>query len=122
MITNWGYLILNNRDYWVDKMVDQAEAVRLKLANLPWVNWRQHFPPADQPGGFNIFAFIDNTMIKMCRPGGGPLTNGEAAPRLPKEIQQTWWTGRKKLHGTKWQSVTIANGMDFEVWGSCISS
>jgi len=122
MITNWGYLILNNRDYWVDKMVDQAEAVRLKLANLPWVNWRQHFPPADQPGGFNIFAFIDNTMIKMCRPGGGPLTDGEAAPRLPKEIQQAWWTGWKKLHGMKWQSVTIANGLDFEVWGSCISS
>ena len=117
MITNWGYLILNNRDYWVDKMVDQAEAVRLKLANLPWVNWRQHFPPADQPGGFNIFAFIDNTMIKMCRPGGGPLTDGEAAPRLPKEIQQAWWTGWKKLHGMKWQSVTMANGMDFEVWG-----
>jgi len=56
MIENWGYLILNNRDYWVDKMVDQAEAIRLKLANLPWVNWRQHFPAADQPGGFNIFA------------------------------------------------------------------
>ena len=28
MIENWGYLILNNRDYWVDKMVDQAEAIR----------------------------------------------------------------------------------------------
>jgi hypothetical protein len=117
MIENWGYLILNNRDYWVDHMVDQAEAIRLKLATLPWVNWRQHFPPADQPGGFNIFAFIDNTMIKMCRPGGGPLTDGEAAPRLPKEIQQAWWTGWKKLHGMKWQSVTMANGMDFEIWG-----
>ena len=55
MIENWGYLILNNRDYWVDHMV---EAIRLKLATLPWVNWRQHFPPADQPGGFNIFAFF----------------------------------------------------------------
>jgi hypothetical protein len=37
MIENWGYLILNNRDYWVDKTVDQAEAIRLKLANLPGV-------------------------------------------------------------------------------------
>eukprot|EP01036_Dinobryon_divergens_P054056 gene54056-72244_t len=53
----------------------------------------------------------------MCRPGGGPLTDGEAAPRLPKEIQQAWWTGWKKLHGMKWQSVTMANGMDFEIWG-----
>jgi hypothetical protein len=117
MIANWGYLILNNREYWVEKMADQAEAIRIKLANLPWVNWRLQFPPANQPGGFNIFAFIDNTMIKMCRPGGGPLTDGEAAPRLPKEIQQAWWTGWKKLHGMKWQSVTMANGMDFEIWG-----
>ena len=83
----WGYL-LNNRDYWVGYMVDQAEAIRLKLATLPWINWRQHFPPVDQPSGFNILAFIDNTMIKMYRPDGGPLTDGEAAPRLPKEIQQ----------------------------------
>jgi hypothetical protein len=53
----------------------------------------------------------------MCRVGGGPLTGGEQAPRLPKEIQQAWWTGWKKLHGLKWQTVALPNGCDFEVHG-----
>ena len=74
-------------------------------------------PPADQPGGLNILPFIDNTMIAMSRPDGGSITDGEAAPRVPREAQQAWWTGWKKLHGMKWQSCTMANGMDFEVWG-----
>jgi hypothetical protein len=87
-IVNWGYLILNNRDYWVPHMVEQADAIRVKLANLSWQNWRLFYPAADQPGGFNIFAFIDNTMIAMSRPGGGSVTDGEAAPRVGKDVQQ----------------------------------
>lgn len=93
MIFNWGYLITNNRDYWTDKLPLSAEAIRKKLASLPNEAYRQVFPPADEPGGFNIALFIDNTMLAMCRPGGGPLTGGEAAPRMNKEVQQAWWTG-----------------------------
>ena len=44
-IVNLGYLILNNREYWVSKMVDQAEAIRRKLSELPYENWRLFFPP-----------------------------------------------------------------------------
>ena len=44
-IVNWGYLILNNREYWVPKMVDQAEAIRRKLSELPYENRRLFFPP-----------------------------------------------------------------------------
>lgn len=116
-IVNWGYLVLNNREYWVPRMVDSAEAIRIKLSELPREDWRIVVPPADQQGGFSIFAFIDNTMISMSRPGGGPITDGESAPRVSKEVQQAWWTGWKKLHGMKWQSITMANGMDFEIWG-----
>lgn len=33
-----------------------------------------------------------------------------------KEIRQAWWTGWKKLHGLKWQTVDFANGMNFHVY------
>ena len=56
-------------------------------------------------------------MTAMCRPGGGPITGGVQAPRVDKLVQQAWWTGWKKLHGLKMQTVFMPNGMDFEVWG-----
>ena len=37
--------------------------------------------------------------------------------RKTKDLQQAFWTGWKKLHGLKWQTIIMANGMDFEVWG-----
>ena len=78
---------------------------------------RLFFEAADTELGFSVALFIDNTMIAMCRPGGGPVTGGEQAPRITKDLQQAFWTGWKKLHGLKWQTVLLANGMDFEVWG-----
>lgn len=114
MIQRWGYLLLNNMSYWLDHMQGSAEAIRDKLQNLSVVGHRQFHPPCNaEQGGFAIFAFIDNTMVAMCRPGG-PSTNGERADPL---MQRAWWTGWKKLHGMKWQTVTMANGMDFNVWG-----
>jgi hypothetical protein len=84
--------------------------------NLNWVNWRQYHPPAHEPGGFRFCVFIDNTMFAFSRPGGN-TDGGSAAPRVPKEIQQACWTGWKKLHGMKWQTVILANGMDLNVFG-----
>lgn len=55
-------------------------------------------------------------MIAMSRPGGGG-GEGESAPRVNPEIQQAWWTGWKKLHGLKFQTVILANGMDFKIYG-----
>jgi len=48
--------------------------------------------------------------MQFCRPGGA-IGGGEGAPRVPFNIQQAWWTGCKKFHGMKWQTVTMANGM-----------
>ena len=118
MIQKWGYLLLNNREFWLPRMVESAEAIRVKLATLPTIAYRQQdHLPANQVGGFAVFGFIDNTMVAMCRPGGGPRTEGVQAPRHDPLLQRAWWTGWKKLHGMKWQTVTMANGMDFEVWG-----
>jgi hypothetical protein len=66
--------------------------------------------------GFNIFAFIDNTMNASCRPGGGPTSDGTGAPRNDPHIQMAWYNGWEKLHGMKWQTVDLPNGMNFHVW------
>ena len=113
MILNWGYLLLNNREYWLDKLGSCAEAIRQKLATLPREANRIEF----EEGEFCVALFIDNTLFAMSRPGGGPLTAGELAPRMTKLLQQAFWTGWKKLHGLKWQTVIMPNGMDFNVWG-----
>jgi hypothetical protein len=114
MIENWSYLILNNRDFWTPLMPTMARAIEVKLASLPNPDYRLFFP---EEVPFTIFGFIDNTMHAMCRPGGGPITGGVQAERVPKLVQQAWWTGWKKLHGLKMQTVFLPNGMDFEIWG-----
>ncbi len=83
-----------------------ARAIELKLASLPNPNYRLFFPD-EVP--FTIFGFIDNTMHATCR------TGGVQAERVPKLVQQAWWTGWKKLHELKMQTVFLPNGMDFEI-------
>ena len=65
MIVNWGYLILNNREYWLDSLVESAEAIRRKLATLPREGNRMYFNAADTEEGFNVALFIDNTLMAM---------------------------------------------------------
>jgi hypothetical protein len=89
----------------------------VQLSLLPNLDYRQDWPSAFNPdGGFCAAAFIDNTLIATCRPGWGG-GDGEQAPRVPKDVQQAWWTGWKKLHGIKWQKVMLTNGMDLHVYG-----
>ena len=92
--------------------------MRNKLANLRREENKELFPHADDPdGGFCVALIIDNTINAMNRVGGGPTTGGVLAPRVPLDVQQAWWTGWKKLHGLKWQTVDMPNGMNFDVWG-----
>ena len=87
LIDNWGYLLLNNLQWWKPRLAASSEAIRIKLQNLNHAEWRQYHPPADQPNGFRVCSFIDNTLIAMCRPGG-VMTDGPAGPRVPFEVQQ----------------------------------
>ena len=116
MIANWSCLLLNNMDWWKKYFYESTEAIRIKLLNINHANWRLVFPPAELQNGFRYVGFIDNTMVAFCRPGG-VMGDGAAAPRVPLEVQQAWWTGWKKLHGMKWQTVVLANGMDLQVYG-----
>jgi hypothetical protein len=56
-------------------------------------------------------------MNSTCRPGGGPARDGVNMPRNDHLIQQAWYNGWKKLHGIKWQTADLPNGMNFHVWG-----
>ena len=98
--------------FWKPYMASYAESIRQRLLRL-----NCPFLPAGTNGGFAVFAFIDNTMNASCRPGGGPARDGRNAPRNDPNIQRTWYNGWKKIHGLKWQSVDIPNGMNFHVYG-----
>lgn len=100
MVKNWAYLLLNNREYWKPYLAVSAEAIRLKLEELPNETYRQYFQSATEEGGFVVALFIDNTMHKLCRPGG-VIEDGERGARAPKLLQQSFWTGWKKIHGLK---------------------
>jgi hypothetical protein len=109
MVNNWGYLLTNNFDFWVPYLRECALSIRLKCIELG----------VTFPTNFNIFGFTDNTMNGCCRVGGGPTQDGAGAPRNPTLIQRAWYNGWKKLHGMKWQTVDLPNGMNAHVWGAC---
>ena len=124
IISKWAYLLLNNLEWWKPYFAQSCDSIRVKLQNLNNINWRQfHDRPSQnyingQPhfNGFRIAYFIDDTMFAFSRPGGN-MTEGPAAPRVPTEVQEAWYNGWKKLHGMKWQTVILANGMDLHVYG-----
>ena len=124
MISNWAYLLLNNLEWWKPKIAESCESIRLKLQSINHINWRQYHDPPFTVNinnqfvhqGFRVAFFIDDTMMAFSRPGGN-IDEGPAAPRVPNEIQEAWYNGWKKLHGMKWQTVMLANGMDFNIYG-----
>ena len=100
-------------EYWKPSIPMFADKIRLKLDQLGCP-----FPSSsDSIGGFNIFGFIDNTMNAICRPGGGPTRDGDNAPRNNPLIQRAFYNGWKKVHGLKYQTVDLPNGMNFHVYG-----
>jgi len=109
MTERWGYLLTNNVAFWNPYFEICAEAIRLKV-------WEKGCYFA--PGSFAIFGFIDNTMNATCRPKGGPRGDGTNAPRNDPRIQEAWYNGWKKLHGMKWQTVDLPNGMTYHAWGA----
>ena len=100
-------------DFWLPYLSLSAEKIRLKLITLGC-----NFPPANDPNnGFNIFGFIDNNILSTARPGSGPVRDGVGAGRKDKLIQEAFYVGWKKTHGLKFQTVDLANGMNFHVFG-----
>jgi len=103
---HWEYLLTDHMEFWKPFLPSFAEAIRLKCESKGCFF----------PRGFRVFGFIDNTMNATCRPGG-PARDGTFAPRNDPLIQRAWYNGWKKLHGMKWQTVDLPNGMNFNAWG-----
>ena len=108
MVENWAYLLQDHLSFWLPYLPQFAEKIRAKL---------QEKGVFFEPESFRVFGFTDNTMNATCRPGGGPTRTGEDAPRNDPLIQRAWYNGWKKLHGMKWQTVDLPNGMNMHVWG-----
>ena len=62
---------------------------------------------------FNICGFIDDTIDPILVPFSGPDGDYEGAPRRPQYIlaQESVYTGYKKMHGHKMETVFFPNGM-----------
>ena len=108
MVKNWAYLLQDHLSFWKPYLPECAEKIRAKLEQKG-----VYFPL----GSFRVAGFTDNTMNATCRPGGGPTRTGEDAPRNDPLIQRAFYNGWKKLHGFKWQTVDLPNGMNMHVWG-----
>ena len=113
MNVRWSYLITNNLNYWKSSLPEFANCIRQKITDKYAINYID----ANEPGGFVVFGFIDDTLNPMCRPFGGPQTDGVDAERYAKEIQQAFYTGWKKLHGMKYQTINLPNGMIMDAFG-----
>jgi hypothetical protein len=61
----------------------------------------------------DIFGFIDCSIDAIRRPGSGPNGDYEGAARRPghDEVQRAFYTGYKKLHGIKVETVLLPNGI-----------
>lgn len=112
IINRWSYLLVDNMEFWLPYLPGCAQAIRNKCFEKGCP-----FPDSTAPGGFRVAGFIDNTMNATCRPGGGPARDGRDAPRNDPLVQRAWYNGWKKLHGMKWQTLDLPNGMNFNVWG-----
>jgi len=114
---NWGYLLSDHMNYWKPQMGRCCEHIRRKLSLI--IQNEVLSIQENHDEGFKIFAFIDNTITAICRPGGGPVApGGPGAERHDTEYQQAFYTKFKKIHGLKYQVVCLPNGMYFHVFGA----
>jgi hypothetical protein len=109
MMTNWGWLVTGNLQYWANHFSAFSESIRLKIAE----KGGGHYPVE----GFRVCAFVDCTVIQTSRPGAGNAKPGRNAPRYNKYIQQSAFNGWKKYHGLKYQTLEAPNGMALDLYG-----
>ena len=62
---------------------------------------------------FDLFGFIDCSIDAICSPFSGPAGDFEGCGRKPEHdiIQRAFYTGYKKLHGIKVETVFLPNGI-----------
>lgn len=109
MNQNWGYLLRDNLQFWHPYLVSSMTAIKEKMVD------QYEYDVDELQEVFKLAMFIDCTMIRSQRPGGGPVVPGRYAPRYAYLVQEAFYNGWKRIHGIKKQSVGLANGMAFHV-------
>ena len=77
---------------------------RLETINQPWIDWNILSRATALKGSplENLVGFIDGTVTPTCR---------------PKYLQKPFYNGHKRVHGLKFQSVVIPNGIILNMFG-----
>ena len=104
LVGKWKHKIVGSMELWADMIPNFAKAIQKVLVEKLGLQFMAE-------ANFRVFGFIDNTIIKTCRPGGGPAEAGQGARRFNRLIQQAYYLGYKHLHGLKVQLSTLPNGM-----------
>ena len=65
-----GHLVTDNLEYWKDSLETFSEAIRVKV--LEKSGGQIHY----EPGDYLVCGFIDDTVTRITRPGGGPAEEG----------------------------------------------
>lgn len=104
-------------EYWKDHIPSFHTAIVSKIIELGYTESIDLLGVESKDMRYNVFGFIDNTIIKTCRPGGSAAARGPNAPRFHRLVQQAFYTGWKKVHGVKFQTISLPNGMLFHVFG-----
>ena len=91
-IKNWWYLLSDNTEYRTDQIPSFYEAmITAKIVELGFDFPLRLLGFDSEQRTYRVFAFIDNTIIKTCRPGGSTARRGPNAPRYHRLVQQAFY-------------------------------
>jgi hypothetical protein len=121
-------------EMWLDHIDDFKQAILDHLAQPAHPIEREYFddighPERDQfvahcPAEFcRVFGLLDNTNVRTCRPGSGPVGPGDGTGRPRQnnayEILRAFYrSGYFKGHGLKYQTTLFPNGMVARVFST----
>lgn len=110
---NFMGLINNN----IKKYIELFEESYKKIYSMAYAANDNHLHPFNW-NSFRVCCFLDCKNIQIDRPGGGEVyLNGIKIGRLDNDVQRAFFTGWKKFHGIKYQTVELPCGLTCDVFG-----
>mmetsp|Transcript_30059 Transcript_30059/g.35428 ORF Transcript_30059/g.35428 Transcript_30059/m.35428 type:complete len:329 (+) Transcript_30059:447-1433(+) len=109
----WGHLTSGIRPAMVARFQLYGNAIESYVNDLLIRNGSAPFPQ----GSLRIMGFLDCNQIPTNRPAGGPVDPGQNSARWPQWIQEAFYSGWKKNHGLKAQSLDFPDGLMGYLYG-----
>ena len=97
----------NNLRFWKTYFPACARAIRRKALD---------FGCDFNEAAFQIAGFIDDNCFSTCAPGG-PKYSGRGSDRASLLLQRAFYNGWKAIHGLKWQTFDLPNGLTADMFG-----